>query len=751
MTGLSFPCLPPVVKSRLSMALAACVLGVALTGQGQAQGLIPVPLGPQDQLEMSESVQMVERVDPDRARGTEVTDDLEPVPELAPLRPLRARGVPAGTALRFDGERRDLDFALHVPDPARVRGLRLSTLSSINVLPERSRLRAYVNGVHVGSGPLENFIEFGTLDLELPPELLNTGSNAVRLELIQYHRIYCGPEASFALWTDLDLAASGAVLDTWDQATGQPGPDRFIMALATAAATGQAIEIRGAGGLGAQRDAWTRQITRQLGGALGGDPLHFAFTEYWGVAGAARSPARLTFLPGFENRIGFRTAGDGTQVMVIEYVPGAPAAQIPDLAGVFPHPPGPAQAPLIATDRPVTLSEAGFRTVQVRDRYSLIEQRFRLPDDYVVLTNEKAELRLDYVYAAGLPAGAMMLVHVNGTNIRLLPLRGEAGRPIEQFPVRFEARHLRAGTNTLAFEVMIPGDPADMPCPMWDGPVLAIGEGSALIAPYSPSMFLPDMHFAFANLTPEGVIANELASRAFSANDILALRGSLVQGQRDPDRATGARLHLLALDDLGAVPVGHYQFSRRAVEAVLLGRQIDPSGPSGGGGLLQISGQAQSTAALSGLFGWAERSFDAAVQWMHPRAGHLLEQWLSDQRGQAILLQLDPARPESLWMLRAPGSDITAIASAIVAARTVGEGPRGQVSVLDAQGRWHNWFAPDRQPILLEPITLTNLRHVLGNFVSAMPLRYVAGLFFLALLSAIFALRLVISTREHET
>ena len=70
--------------------------------------------------------------------------------------------------------------------------------------------------------------------------------------------------------------------------------------------------------------------------------------------------------------------------------------------------------------------------------------------------------------------------------------------------------------------------------------------------------------------------------------------------------------------------------------------------------------------------------------------------------------------------------------------------------MLDNQGRWQNWTAPDRQPVLLEPVTLHNIRHVVGNFVSAMPIRYVTGLFFLALISALFALRLVIATREHR-
>jgi hypothetical protein len=156
-------------------------------------------------------------------------------------------------------------------------------------------------------------------------------------------------------------------------------------------------------------------------------------------------------------------------------------------------------------------------------------------------------------------------------------------------------------------------------------------------------------------------------------------------------------------------------------------------------------------AALTAGWDWVESTLIGALRWMHPSSGIQLDDWLTHQRGQAILFQLDPLRPDQIWLLRAPNADAQSIAAALVAGRHGGEGPRGQVAVLGHDGRWSNWVAPDREPVLLEPITLGNMRHVLGNFVSAMPVRYVIGLFFLALISAVFALRLVVATREHST
>ena len=737
------------LASQLAIGLAAML---ALSVPAGAQTLIPLPLAtpeapaPEAQADLFDD----ERFDPERHRGNFVEPAAMDPSVLSPLRPIEARGRPAGSAIRFDGERRTLEFALFVPDPSQMRALRVSTLSSINVLPERSLFRVYVNETPVGEGRLGNFTQFGAVEFPVGGAAVLPGQNHVRIELVQYHRIFCGPEASFALWSDIDLANSGAVLAS---AEGISGQDGFMMGLAAAAATGSGIEIRGAEALGDYREVWIAQITQRMSAALGGDPIPFRFSEYWTVQGQARSAARITFLPSATNRVRFRAAGDGAQVMVVEFVPGQPPHALPEFETLLPRVAERAQPALISTQRPVAFSEFGFETTEVRDRYARIDQRFRLPDDFVVLTNAKAEIALDYIYVPDLPAGAMLLVHVNGTNVRLLPLRGEGGQLIEQFPVRFEARLLRAGINTLSFESIIPGNPADLPCPTQDEPMVAIGQSSTLAVPYSPSMFLPDMHVAFAGLTPPSVQTNDMTGRAFDADDVVTLRAALAGGESREAAALRPQLHLLSLDDLGSVPAGDYQFSRRAIEAALLPpASVDNTVADFGAqhALMRATERGQSTGAVVAGLEWLRNGFEATLQWLHPRSGTLLESWLEDQRGQAILLQLDPARPNQLWMLRAPGSDVAAIASAIVAARTTAEGPRGQVAVLDHNGQWQSWVAPDRQPILLEPITLSNLRHVVGNFVSAMPLRYVLGLFFLALVSALIALRLVIATREHR-
>lgn len=740
------------VKNRDRMCRAAGVLAAAfMVGGGlvgpaaaQSSAQIQVPLDTRLLLDPGEEASHVaQRLATERNHAAEASR--AEIELVSPLRPIEARGRPAGTALRFDGERRELEFAFFVPDLAPVRALRISTLSSINVLAERSSYRVYVNEAFVGTGRLEHVTDFGTHDFDLPAGVVLRGQNRVRVELSQYHRIYCGPEASFALWSDIDLRTSGAVLEG---SSVEPGPEAFLMGMALSAALGGTVDVRGTTTMGPDREPWIDAIVRWLTAAVGGDPVRFRFTDYWTVQGPAVG-ARVTFLPGTTERVSFRTGGDGAQVMVIEYVPGQGVGPLPAFEGLLPPMSQGAPVPVIDPTRGVALSEIGFTDTLVRDRYARIDARFRLPDDYVVLTNAKAEIRLDYAFAPDLPEGAMLLVHVNGTNIRLLPLDQAGGEPIEGFPLRFPAQLMRAGVNTLSFETLIPGDPADLPCATRDDPVLMIGAGSTIVPPYSPSMYLPDMHFAFSALDTDSLRLTEHSARAYLPEDVASLRAALGVGVPQGS-LRGARLNLVAFDDLGAVPTGRYAVDRRLLEGVLLQQS---EGQTGAAPQDVWSGleRRESRAAVSGGWDWVVGTFRQALHWLHPQSGGDLDGWLAGQRGQAMLLQLDPEHADQIWLIRSTNSDIEALAAAFVAARDRGEGPRGQVSVLDHEGQWNNWIAPDRQPVLLERLSPYNFRHAIGNYVSAMPVRYVVLLTLLSLLSAFIGLRLVLSTRENRT
>ena len=68
--------------------------------------------------------------------------------------------------------------------------------------------------------------------------------------------------------------------------------------------------------------------------------------------------------------------------------------------------------------------------------------------------------------------------------------------------------------------------------------------------------------------------------------------------------------------------------------------------------------------------------------------------------------------------------------------------------MLSAEGTWEIW-SPVRLPELREPLRLSNLRAVLGNYASWSPLLFTVTILGLALLSAIPALLFILFTRRR--
>lgn len=734
---------------RLAPALVlATVLQLSASPVSAQGGLITLPdqTGVMPSLD-DNAVLTPDRTDPHRRAIEDAAQEDMLRKWVSPLRLTDLQVRRNGELARVTGEREVVSFDLYVADPGRTQRLQLVTVSSINLLPERSFMRVVINGVTMDNVQLDNFETPGVDQLVIPQGSLRPGRNDVQIEFRQGHRIFCGPEASFDLWTDIDLLNSGLVMESNERGVGADG---FMMGLAAQSAALAPVEIRGIDSLGTEAETWRRSLVRRLNQSLVGTPVVFSFTDYWTAAQTERTHARITVLPAAQSGISFQVGGDGARVMVLEVAQGTDPADLLDRVPQLQPQAQAARAPLLAADAENSFADFGIQTESFSQRYAIRNHPFRLPDDWLILTAEKARIYLDYAYVEGLPDESMLLLSVNGQSIRLLPLRDEGGEPITRFPVDFEARIMQPGTNTLTFEMMVPGDPADLPCPAYDQPFLQIGESSSLFVPYSPPMSIPDMDLAFSALTPDSLRRNELSARAYSEADILTLSAALARARGDIRPAT---LHLISLDDLGAVPMAHHRADRKLLEdTVLITPEYEALVAAQNAVDDPFSARRQQERGLTAAFSniWAlmlDRVYWARDR-IFPSNGDQLNAWLAERRGQAVLFHLDPARPDEIWMLRSAESDMTQIAQSIAAAREYGRGPRGQVAILGHDGRWDNWIAPDRRPVLLESWSLQNFRTAMGNFVSARPIFYTFLMLFLALGSALVALRLVISTRE---
>ena len=171
-----------------------------------------------------------------------------PVAALWPL----DMGRVTGTDARLRGEKDSLDFSLFVPPGAPPRALTVAAVSSAFILPGRSRLRVYAGDQLIGEMPLKSITKAEKATFALPSGLLAPGFNRIRVEVDLAHRLYCGAQASYDLWTSVDLGASGVAYPA-DQLAA--GPEAFLAAASVARGQGRALVIRGTDALALARDA----------------------------------------------------------------------------------------------------------------------------------------------------------------------------------------------------------------------------------------------------------------------------------------------------------------------------------------------------------------------------------------------------------------------------------------------------------------------------------------------------------------
>jgi hypothetical protein len=466
-----------------------------------------------------------------RRDGTAPDDVAVSTDVLVPLRPVTVRaGTQAST--RLNGEAAFAQFILFLPQDAARAELQVAHRTGIDALPERSSLQVVVNDVEIGAVRPDNFSDFGRDTLPVPDGVLQAGRNIVEIRVRQSHRVACGPDASFALWTDIDTPNSGVLMPADSFGTDPVG---FLAAVAAQVARGQAITVRRPDPDASLLDA--APFIGQVVAALGGTPPEIESAPYWVQAPARPELARLTALPQGAGlaQPQFLRGGDGAIVLLVERDSdyAAISASLMDMV----QPSAVSHLALLTPGREQTLAELGAPRLTGQGRYILMPVDFALPWNWALLASQKAQLVLDYRFAPNLPEGALLLVKVNGTTVRMLPLDRAGGERLPSLPIAFGANLLRAGANRLEFEALIPGDPPHMACPPMEGPVLEISDSSRLFVPQSPSMLLPSIDMSLAMLAAENIVATPRATEQLAPGVVPQIASALIQ----PQSGIGAR------------------------------------------------------------------------------------------------------------------------------------------------------------------------------------------------------------------
>jgi hypothetical protein len=620
-----------------------------------------------------------------------------PAPFLAPLTPQNPRW-----SGRLVGDRASTRFSLVMPQEVTAQALRIAHRSGIDVLPEMSSVTVSLNGVALPPIAPKASDTFEVVDL--PADMLRPGANEIRVDAIHHHRIYCGLEANFALWTEIDLAGSGAALADFAPPADTAG---FRLALMRQLASGHPLEIRAAPGVPREATLAAASAVARAAGAVGSG---VRFTSVWTPSNGPGTHARVTILPGTADATDVRRGGDGALVLRL-VVAGDAAQNLADrLAETLPPESEPEAFPLLEPGAPRSLASLGAETVVLQGRYALRDIRFKLPDDWLTLTTRPARLTLRYAAAEGLPPGAQLTVRLNGRAIQLLPLdRPGQARPFVD--IDFQAQLLRAGVNELAFEAMVPAETVDMPCETPIDEIVTIDAASTLLAPPSPRMTLPGMAEAVAAIDGSRVATAGVVEPA-SANGLarLALLRPISGGPL-------ARLTVTRAGDVVPPESNPAGLSRAHVLTALApARGRDAEAP----GVVSLATGAR--AALDATLAWTERLDDRPLE-----RGLPLETWLDRTRGVAMLLRPDAEDPLALWLVLAPDADLAMVAATLDEARRSGRGPAGDVSILDSSGVWRNWYGPGQRPALREPLTVANAREAAGAYASWSPVVFTMG------------------------
>nr|WP_254368212.1 cellulose biosynthesis cyclic di-GMP-binding regulatory protein BcsB [Paracoccus sp. Z118] len=681
---------------------------------------------------------------------------------LVPLIPTRrltdvaqiGASQPTPGILRLTGEVVSVDFELDLPESAAVPPeLMLTLRSTVNVLPDVAGMTISINDTPPVVIPLDHLSGFRTV--AVPAAGLTSGVNRVRLDLRQPHRIYCGPEASFSVWTEIHLPQSGAPIDANAVAADAAG---FALALHAQMASGRAVPVR----IDEDEDAAPLQQLAERLSRWSDGQARIELRSFYSLE--TPSPLSIALIRSNRSHAELREGADGGLVLQVEHVEG----QLPSLDDLLPKLPSPSNiVPALSPGDPTALAELGQQDIIGRTRYFRHEVPFDLPKDWLLLSNQKARLQLRYGFADSLPEGAILLVKANDETIRLLPLDRNGGQMQEPLDIIFSANLLHSGRNSLIFEMMVPGDPPDEICLPRRADMLVVSSDSTLLVPPAPAMTLAGISEPLSGLgsgditVPDGVLDRTPLDRAAAE---MAAGLPPAPASADPS----VRLNVISVSDMSLIPTEHLGVTGRTLQEALITLAPLPAAKSPSPSIpaaprYQLTEDAPEAAQQSdpdagskdntGLAGsWRLRNWLAGVAARLEAASFIgsdesLSSWLETKQGSALLLRPNPEEPNDLWLVLGPQISAQSTLRALVQLRDSGQA-NGEAAILMANGTWATW-SPVRPPELREPLRLSNLPAVLGNYASWSPLLFTIAILGVALLSAIPALFFILFTRRR--
>lgn len=353
--------------------------------------------------------------------------------------------------------------------------------NAVVVAPEISKLSVLVNNRVIGEKQISSPNGTSSVSFDIPPGLLQPGSNFVTFAASQYHRTDCSIESTYELWSEIDpkqtylsfsgadaakLSSTDAVRAIGVNETGrtefdfvvpaleQPGTTRPLMRLA------QGLAILG--GMPNQSFAFSvtppqqpapgrltvivgtaselQSIFPALPAAVQTGPLATFVTD-----GRTNAPILLVSGPSWqmvEAAIDSIVSPADRSLAVRRDVIVTQRWRVPD-------------APLLFSDKRLTFSQLGVKTTEFSGRRFRREFNIAVPADFYANSYGEVTILLDAAYADAVLPGSHIDVYVNGNIATTVPITTSGGGIFRHLPIRLTMRHFRPGINSIVIEASL--------------------------------------------------------------------------------------------------------------------------------------------------------------------------------------------------------------------------------------------------------------------------------------------------------
>jgi hypothetical protein len=438
---------------------------------------------------------------------------------VAPTPSTVLKRLPAGRdELIFRGENAKRSWSVYLTpaEADRATSFQLGVLNAVVALPDRSSLKLTINGHVLSTVPVRSPDKVTTINVKIPTGVLNPGANRVQIDVALTHRVDCSLKATYELWTLLDPAKTGIVIDSraaysirsLDELAAEPlaedGTTRIHLRTpdnADADAVGRAARLIDALVRRARLFRPVVDVGPNTGQGAGFDVVL--------ADGSSKND------PSADLRVLSR--GDGVTLgresatdRLVVVVSGADLdARISSLEKDAPKM-GAAQLSTdgvqITAGARKTFSELGFDTENFDGRHYLSTASITLPSDFFGASYDSGRLLIDGGHSATLDPNSELIFRINGAIVSTIWL--SAGKP-EQFThrvVELPLRFFHPGHNEIAIEGLT-ASPLDRQCDvaasLRDTRLLIAGTSELQFPDFAHLVTLPQIPSALSGGSPE--------------------------------------------------------------------------------------------------------------------------------------------------------------------------------------------------------------------------------------------------------